>query len=247
MNKIQLKAKLREGKGTSLVRKLRNEGFLPGVVYGHDFTNLHVAVSQKEFIKAISGEAGRNVLIEMHLEKNGSAQEVPVMVKDLQHDPLTSKVLHVDFLHILLKEKIKTKVRVEIQGNPLGVKEDGGILIHGLREVEVECLPTDIPNEFKVDVSELRIGNSIHVSGISPPADVSILTSPDETLASVAAPAKEEVEVPVVPADQVPVVGAGEALAEGEAAPAEGAKKGGEVVPEKKGPAPAKERKEEKK
>ncbi len=249
VKKILLNAKRRDIHGSAPSRKLRKGGEVPGVIYGHDFEPLHVSVSEKEIGTALSGEAGRNVLIEMKVVKDGGTEDVAVMVKDLQKNALSSRIVHVDFLHIVLQEKIRTKVPIVLVGEPIGVKEDGGVMIHGLREIEVECLPTDIPNQFTVPVSEFRIGGSVHVSELAAPDGVTIISHGEETIVSVAAPAKEEVvEAVAVPADQVPAT-AQAAPVEGEAPAKAGPAAEGEKAAEKEKPKaekPAKPEKEKK-
>jgi len=128
---------------------------------------------------------------------------------------LTDEILHVDFRHILMDEAIKTKVPIELMGIPIGVKDDGGVLIHGLREVEVKCLPTDIPDKFEIDVSALKIGDSLKVSDLAQVAKVEILTNLSEMIANCSPPTKEEVVAAPVPTpEEVAAAEAAPALAE---------------------------------
>ena len=205
MDKVELKAEKRESSSKRILRYLRSTGHVPAVVYGHKSSPISVAVSEKEFVRAIGGEAGNNVLISLQVAESGKSEELAVMVKDLQRDNLSPRILHIDFFRIELKEKIRTKVHIVFHGVPIGVKQDGGVTIHGLREVEVKCLPAEIPNQFTIDISGLRIGDSLRVSQLSVPAGVEILTPVEESVVSIAAPAKEEVvETPTVAAADVP-------------------------------------------
>lgn len=193
--------------------KLREEGVVPAVVYGRKFKTTPIQINLKDFIKKVEhSEAGLTSLISLKLKENGRAKTVPVLTKEIQRDPLTDEIIHIDFRHLIMDEEIETKVPVELIGIPIGVKDDGGVLISGLREVVVKCLPADIPERFEIDVSALKIGDSLHVSDLTQIKKVKVLTPQTEMIAGVSPPIKEEVVAPPIPTP--------EEVAAAEAAPA---------------------------
>jgi large subunit ribosomal protein L25 len=182
MEKAELEVKLREGAKRSDRSTIRNSGLVPAIVYGKSMKNLMVSVDLKKFKKTIGGEAGRNVIISLKVSDGKAHKSVPVLTHELQRDVLTDEIIHVDFLGINMKEQLKTKVPIELTGEPIGVKEHGGILIHGFRDVEVKCLPADIPDKLEIDVSEMKINDSRHVSDLKIPQGVDVLTPMDVLL-----------------------------------------------------------------
>jgi len=211
MEKIELEAKKRAELGKKL-KKVRQQGLIPAVVYGKKVKAIAIAIDKKTFIKNIlKSEAGMNAIISLKIAEPGG-KSIPVLTHVVQREPLTDEIIHVDFRHIVMDEAIKTKVPIELIGIPIGVKDDGGVLIHGLREVEVKCLPGDIPDKFEIEVSELKIGDSLKVSDLAKAAKVEILTNPSEMVANCSPPTKEEVVAAPVPTP--------EEVAAAEAAPA---------------------------
>jgi large subunit ribosomal protein L25 len=198
MEKIELEAKKRIEFGKKL-GKLRDQGLIPAIVYGKKIQALSIAVDKKSFVKNILlSEAGMNAIVTLKIADE-KGKGLAVLTHEVQRDPLTDDILHVDFRHILMDEAIKTRVPVELTGLPIGVKDDGGVLVHGLREVEVKCLPTDIPDKFVIDVSALKINDSLHVSDLTKVSKVEILTNPSEMVANCSPPTKEEVVAAPVP------------------------------------------------
>jgi len=222
MERIALEAHVRDA-GKSMVRRLRRTGKVPGVVYGRTVEARPVTVDAKSLRAALHTQAGLNVLIDLSIRLDGNEDSRVVRVKDLQRDIFTHEITHVDFHAISLTETLEANVPVHLTGTPKGIG-DGGVLEHHLREVLVECLPTQIPESFQVDVSGLDIGDAIHVSELTMPEGVTLLTPPGEVIATVLAPRKEEEPVPVeaaAPTAAVPGEEAAEAAAV--AAPAPGA------------------------
>lgn len=175
--------------GKSLVKKLRAEGVIPGVVYGKGKESTPVQIDEKVLEKHFS-HGGR--VADLVLE----GESLKVVVKEVQHDIFTDQILHVDFQLVSLTEKITLPVPVVLTGE-LSFPPDQGALEQMLTEVEVECLPADAPQEITIDISGLEIGDSIHVSNLKPPAGVIVITSGEETVATVRRPAIEEEEAPV--------------------------------------------------
>ena len=235
MTKVEMPAKKREELGKK-ARKVRAAGMVPAVVYGRKFKPVPIAIGLQDFSKnVLQSEAGLNLIFSLKLEEEGKHRSVPVITYAVQKDPLTDKIIHIDFMHIVMDEQIKTKVPVELVGLPIGVKDDGGVLVHGMREIEIKCLPGDIPDKFTIDVSSLKINDSLHVSNLIISKKVEMLSTAAEMIATVSPPTKEEEVAPAA----VTLTEA-EAAAAAAAAPAVAE----EAVKEKAAPgaAPAKEK-----
>lgn len=189
----QLTAKRRPAMGSRPVTRLRLEGRIPGVVYGKNMEPISVEVNQRELSRLLHAKTGERALITLKLE-DGKPWEKPVLVKAVQHDPVDGHVVHVDFHAIVLTERLKVKVPLVLKGEPVGVKQDGGTLEHFLREVEVECLPTEIPASVEFDASGLKVGETVHVRDLTPPANARITSDPGGAVASVLMPKEEKPE-----------------------------------------------------
>jgi len=204
MKAVKLEAKLREGTGKGYAHKLRRMGLVPAVVYGAKETSLSLELDAKAMHRFLSTQEGENVIID--LEVAGAKPSLKkAVVKEVQLDPVSGRILHVDFLHISMTEKIKLHIPVHLSGTSTGVKNQEGILQHTLRELEVSCLPADIPEAIDLDITELGIGDSIHVRDISLDK-VEILTEPQRTLVSVIPPTVQKEAEPVVEAEEEPEV-----------------------------------------
>lgn len=233
MERVNLMARVREGTGTGAVRKLRRAGQVPGVVYGRGLDATAVMVEAKALRNILHTSAGMNVLIDMTIGEDAAGART-VMVKDVQRDIFRRDIIHVDFAAVDLTETIETPIPIIFKGTPKGVTEDGGIFEPHLREVVIECLPTQIPEHLDLDVSELPLGKSVHVSDLILPPDVTLVTDPEEVVATVVAPRVIEEAAPAV---------APEAAAAPGAAPTEAAE-GAEAKPEGKGKPAESEKKE---
>jgi large subunit ribosomal protein L25 len=204
MKAVKLEARLREGTGKGYAHKLRRMGLVPAVVYGAKETSLPLELDAKTMQRFLLTQEGENVIID--LEVAGAKPSLKkAVVKEIQLDPVSGRILHVDFLHISMTEKIKLHIPVHVSGISTGVKNQGGILQHILREVEVSCLPADIPEAIDLDITELAIGDSIHVRDVSLDK-VEILTEPQRTLVSVIPPTVQKEAEPVVEAEEEPEV-----------------------------------------
>lgn len=218
MAENQIAVELREGVGKGVARKLRATGRVPGVYYGKgESQSISLEPHHLERLLA-SSAAGLNTLISL----TGAAplEGKQVLVKALQRDPVRGQILHADLYAIDVKKVVHVQVPIHLTGTPQGVALDGGILDQVIREIELECLPTAIPEELPIDVSELGLGQSVHVRDIALPAGVTLLTDGDLSVASVAQPKVEE-EAPI--AEEAAEEGAEAAAAgeEGAAAPAD--------------------------
>jgi large subunit ribosomal protein L25 len=192
---VSLMSARRNDAGKGVARKLRAAGQVPGVFYGRGAPAIPLALSAKALEDALAGAEGGNVIVDLKVE-GAEAADRKAIIRELQRDPVAGSIVHVDFLHISLTEMITVEVPVVLVGIPTGVKDGGGILEHLLREVEVRCLPTEIPAHLDVDVSALGIGQSVHVSDLI--ADrATIQTEADRTVATVVPPTVLEEVKPV--------------------------------------------------
>jgi large subunit ribosomal protein L25 len=192
MERVTLVARPRSELGKNAVKRVRQAGLVPAVVYGRHAAARPVAIERKALLSALQTEAGRNVLIDLQIRVDGQERSETVMVADLQHDHLRREITHIDLHQISLTETVETRVRVLLTGVPEGVSAGGGILSQHLREVTVRCLPTAIPEHLSVDVSGLRLGASLHVRELPAREGIEVLTPPEEVIAAVVAPKEEE-------------------------------------------------------
>jgi len=201
MEQVELKAEIRQEIGKEAVRRLRQQGLIPAVVYGGAADTVNIKVGARDFEKALHTSAGENVLLNLRLSGAGRKAERTVIIKEIQYDPVKGDIYHVDFNHISLKESIKVKVPVATRGESPGVKE-GGSLEQILWEVEVECLPTQIPEKIEVDLSSLQIGDMVYVKDLDLPGGVDVLNPPEDVVVS-CVPPKVVVEEVVPAAEEV--------------------------------------------
>jgi len=186
---VKLTAQPRTGLGRSAVRKLKTAGNIPAVIYGAKDKPEALQLSRRDINAMLSHAAGENILVE--LEIAGSANRL-ALVQEVQHAPVSGDVLHIDFHAVSVDEMIEADVPIEPTGTANGVKNFGGLLEQSLRSLSIECLPRDLPDVIKVDVSALNIGDSIHVREIPLPSGVTAKMPPDLTAISVLAPTVEE-------------------------------------------------------
>ena len=195
----------RSDRGKNEARRLRQTGQVPAVLYGGKGNSITLALNAKQIGAILRSASGHNTLFQVDL----AGKHEPAILKDWQVDPLSGKLLHVDLLRVAMDVRMRVKVPVHTFGEPAGVKQQGGVFEVVTREVEIECLPTDIPTEFKVDVSELMLGKQLRASELAMDgAKMKLITDPERVLAHVVA-LKVEEEKPV------------EAVAAEAAAPAE--------------------------
>jgi large subunit ribosomal protein L25 len=221
---VKLKAETRTAVGRSAARKLKAQGAIPAIVYGGKNKPQPLQVSARDMNAILSHASGENILVE--LEIAGEKSNRMALVQEIQHSPVGREVLHVDFHAVSMDEKIHAEVPLEASGVANGVKNFGGLLEQALKVLAVECLPRDLPDRITVDVSNLNIGDSIHVRDIQLPTGVTPKVQPDLTAFSVLAPTVEEepVAAEVEGAAAGPEVITEKKPAEGEAAAAPGAK-----------------------
>jgi large subunit ribosomal protein L25 len=194
MQTFVVEGTIREERGKGPARRLRLTGQVPAVLYGGTGEVLSMAVSAKQVARILRSESGHNTIFTVQVPGH---KEAKAMLKDWQVDPVSGSLLHVDLLRVAMDVRIRVSVPVHTFGEPQGVKLQGGIFEMVTREVEVECLPADIPEEFKMDVSELTIGKQLRAGDLPlDPAKVKLLTDPQRVLAHVVMLKKEEEPTP---------------------------------------------------
>jgi large subunit ribosomal protein L25 len=193
MPEIVVAAEPRTETGKNQNRRLRAKGLIPGTLYGASNKPMAVSVSPKEITTILRSAAGENTLFDLDL----GGRKRKVILKEFQVEPVKGLLLHADFYEVALDRTLEVKVHVELQGTPVGVKVQGGILDFVTRELEVECLPKDIPEKIVVDVTGLELGKHLRVSELRLPAAIKLLTALDVVIAHVVTPRAEEVVAPV--------------------------------------------------
>jgi large subunit ribosomal protein L25 len=215
----KLVAERRDDSGKGVARKLRAAGRVPGVLYSHELGSIPLSVDARDMTHVLHSGAGSNVLLDLVVDGN----EHLAIPREIQRDHIHNRLIHIDFLAVSRTQTITVDVPVIEFGEAVGVKE-GGVVEHHLRDLHVECLPQDVPEQIEVDITALAIGDMVHVRDIVVPQGVTVLTNPDDAVLSVITPAalrvEAELELPGEEAAEVPAEGeeAEEAPAEGEAA-----------------------------
>lgn len=207
---IKLAARTRSGAGRTSVKKLRAEGKVPAVIYGATTPAANLQVGSRELNDVLSHATGEQMLVELEINDGEKSHSTLALIQAVQHHPVRSTVLHVDFHAVAADEKLHAHVTVETVGESVGVKTYGGRLELMLHTIEVECLPKDLPEIIRLDVARLNVGDAIHLRDVKLPAGVSFRGDGELTVLRVAAP----------------TTGAEEAAAEGPSQP--------EVIREKK-------------
>ncbi len=191
---LQVETRTETGKGAA--RRIRATGKIPGNVYGHGAAPMAIQADELQFRALISKISTENTLIDLRV---GDEEPKSVLIREVQRHPYRPVILHVDFFEITAGEKIRVSVPVRLEGNPIGVR-NGGILQVIRYELEIECLPRDIPSAFEVDISELKIGESLHIGDVGT-GDVDVIEEDNLTVCMVvmpkAAPVEEEEEAEV--------------------------------------------------
>jgi len=195
---ILINATMRDQLGKGAARKLRASGLIPAVVYGHNFKPVSLSLVSSDMNKLFKpgSEATEEYrLYKLQMNHDGAGKETMVIIKEIQRHPVNETIRHIDFFAVRMDEKIIAPVHIRIKGKAAGVKL-GGILRHLLREVDVKSLPMDIPPHFDIDVSELQIGDSVHVKDIPVTDKINIITDPEAAIISVVAPSVQKEDKP---------------------------------------------------
>jgi large subunit ribosomal protein L25 len=190
MAEVTLKAASRAERGKQAAKHLRQQGSIPGVLYGPGEQPTPLAINSKEFVTLLHTN-GRNVVVNLIVDKKKTP--VKAFIYEIQHDPISGDIIHVDLKHISLKEKIHVTIPIHLSGIPVGVKGEGGILEHIMHTVEISCFPNQIPDAITLDVTELHTGAIIHVKDI-PHETFDLLSEPESTVVHIIAPRAAAVE-----------------------------------------------------
>lgn len=194
MKSIRLAAEIRKVGGSSAARRIRRAGYVPAVIYGDGKPGVTIQIKRHDFEQTLRGHMSEHMLIDLVV---GEEQPRKVLLKEVQNDPMTGKAVHVDFHEISMTKKLHVEVPIHLVGEPIGVSQQGGVLEHVLRTVEVSCLPTDIPEYLEVDVSGLTVGHSVTVADLKvDKSRITVITAPDLAVAAVLAPKTEEEVAP---------------------------------------------------
>lgn len=199
MASASLSATSRADTGKGVARKLRAQGKVPGVVYGHARQPQPLALDGRELERLLDRIAAASTVIDLAID--GDSRRT--LIREIQRDPVRQAILHVDFLELVAGEKVTVEVRIAFEGTPTGVREGGGIFEELLHELEIEVDPASIPDSIVVDVSGLQVGHSLHVSDIVLPAGVELVTDPEVTICLCSAP-REEAEPTAEAAAEAP-------------------------------------------
>ena len=202
MKEIKLEVQLRDQLGTRKVKKIRRENFIPGVVYGgEEKSPAPVRVQRGVYEHTMKTHRGQSVIFHLNvMQGDKKLKDYSAIIREEQHHPVSDQLIHLDFQRISLKEEIEVKVPIHVHGDPVGVKKDGGSLDQMLWELDIVCLPIDIPEKIDINVEALKIGDAIHVKELVLPKGVKTKHDLDAIVVAVAAPMKEE----VVPAEDQP-------------------------------------------
>jgi large subunit ribosomal protein L25 len=184
MPEASLVAQIRDKKGKQAAKQLRREGLVPGILYGPGEEPSMLSINVKELFNLLH-TFGRNIVVNLSLAS--SKKKIKAFIYEIQHDPISGDIIHVDLKHINLKEKIHLSVPVHLTGIPEGVKNEGGILEHSMHTLEILCLPTHIPEHITVDVSALHLGDAIHVGDIEA-KDFEFISEKSGTVVHIIAP-----------------------------------------------------------
>ncbi|MBI4746816.1 MAG: 50S ribosomal protein L25 [Deltaproteobacteria bacterium] len=218
MEQRELAVTARNATGKGVARRLRQEGLIPAVFYGHKMEPMALSLNPTDLKKIISSESGRNTLITLKFEGKKEKDRV-ALLKELQLAPLKREYLHADLCEVLMDEKINARIPIHFIGKSVGVKE-GGIEQHARRELDIRCLPGNLIDFVEVDVTSLAVGDSLHVKDVKVPEGIEVLDPAGDTVVAILAPVAEKIATPEEAAAQLAA-----SLAEPKKEEAAGAKK----------------------
>jgi large subunit ribosomal protein L25 len=193
---LKLKAQVRAATGRSVAKELRREGSVPANIYARGEAPTNLQIDKKEFTNLLAHATSEHLLVDLEITEGGTETSRLALIQEVQHHPLKGDVLHVDFHAVRADEKIHAAIPVEPVGEATGVKNHGGIMEVAVHELEVECLPRDLPDIIRIDVTELGVGQAIHVRDLQLPEGVAARANPDLTVIIVAAPRVEAEPAP---------------------------------------------------
>ncbi|MCM8822009.1 MAG: 50S ribosomal protein L25 [Candidatus Omnitrophica bacterium] len=192
---IKFIAKPRDSAGKSVSRALRRAKLVPGILYGAGEKTRLIAIDRKSAEKNLRHTAAHNIMADLVIEESNSQSSFKTIVKEVQTNPITGEILHLDFYHIGKNQPVKLSIPVKLTGESAGVKE-GGILEHELREIEIEGLPDVIPESIEINITSLKINDSVYVKDVKFPEGVRSLVDSEHVVVTILAPKAEEVPVP---------------------------------------------------
>jgi len=187
---LVVKSEKRDVFGKNASRRIRRDGLIPAILYGEGAGNVPLVVSKKDIISILKSESGENTIFRIAFD----SEETDVMIKALQVDPTTDELLHADLIKIMMDKAIRVQVPIELIGEAIGVKSEGGFTDFMLREAEVECLPRNIPDHLTVDISGLHLHQSVKAGEIALPEAVKLITDPGAVTVLIQVPHEEKVE-----------------------------------------------------
>ncbi|MCK4556511.1 MAG: 50S ribosomal protein L25 [Candidatus Aminicenantes bacterium] len=239
---FKIKGEKREVFGKNASRRLRRNGMIPVILYGAKDMNIPLTLNKKDVFKILRSEAGENTVFEVSF----NSETINTMIKDLQKNLVTDEIIHADLIQIALDKAIRVSIPVVTVGDAVGVKTEGGFVDFITREIEVECLPKDIPEQIEIDISELHLRQSFKVEEVVLPGEITMISDPETILFHIEEPAKEE-EIEVEEEEEEVIGEEEEPEVIKKEKPEEGAKEGKEKEEAKEGKEKKEEKREEKK
>jgi large subunit ribosomal protein L25 len=189
---LVIKAEIRKEVGKNAAGRLRRQGLVPAILYGGGTASQPLTLKKKDILEILKSQTGENTIFRVTMD----SQEKDVMLKDIQINPVTDELTHVDLIEISMDKPVRVAVPVELVGEPVGVKVEGGVADFLLRELEVECLPREIPESIKIDISNLHIHQSIKVQNLDLPAGVKVYADPNAAIVVISSVAHEAAPAP---------------------------------------------------
>ncbi|MBP6059425.1 MAG: 50S ribosomal protein L25 [Candidatus Saccharicenans sp.] len=189
---VVIKAETRKEVGKNAAGRLRRQGLVPAILYGGKTASQPLTLKKKDILEILKSQTGENTIFRVTID----SQEKDVMLKDIQINPVTDELTHVDLIEISMDKPVRVAVPVELVGEPVGVKVEGGVADFLLRELEVECLPREIPEAIKIDISNLHIHQSIKVQNLDLPAGVRVYADPNAAIVVISSVAEEAAPAP---------------------------------------------------
>jgi large subunit ribosomal protein L25 len=190
---LKVKAEPRSGRGTSTARRLRRTGVIPAVVYGVGKAPQTVQVNTRDFTRGLQAQESEHVIMDLEISGSGA---VKCLLQDVQHHAVTGDIIHADFHEISLTEKLRVKVPLRLVGDPVGVSQQGGVLDTLVREIEIECLPLDIPEHIDLDISQIHVGQSLKAGDVKLGDKLKLVTDKNLAVVAVTAQRAEEEAAP---------------------------------------------------
>lgn len=185
-NQVKLTARTRSESGRNAVKRVRSRGAVPAVIYGSRQTSANLEVSKRDLEVLLSHAVGESILVDLEIKDGESTKNQLSLIQEVQHHAVRREILHVDFQAVSMTEEITAEITIETVGEADGVKNHGGLLEQSIRSIEIRCLPQNLPELLKVDVSHLKVGEAIHIRDLVLPSGVTATAAPDLTVIIVA-------------------------------------------------------------